>query len=80
MAGTDLPTLLARGNELKAELSLLIAEDDRWIPASGLRRVARDHFPKADLQFCTGGHLVQEVNPGLVAEAMRRMLLAAKMP
>ena len=73
MAGTDLPTLLARGDELKAELSLLIAEDDRWIPASGLRRVARDHFPKADLQFCTGGHLVQEVNPGLVAEAMRRM-------
>ena len=80
MAGTDLPTLLARGNELKAELSLLIAEDDRWIPASGLRRVARDHFPKADLQFCTGGHLVQEVNPGLVAEAMRHTLLAAKMP
>ena len=80
MAGTDLPTLLARGNELKAELSLLIAEDDRWIPASGLRRVARNHFPIANLQFCTGGHLVQEVNPGLVAEAMRRMLLAAKMP
>ena len=80
MAGTDLPTLLTRGNELKAELSLLIAEDDRWIPASGLRRVARNHFPIANLQFCTGGHLVQEVNPGLVAEAMRRMLLAAKMP
>jgi magnesium chelatase accessory protein len=74
MAGTDLPTLLARGHELQAELSLLIAEDDRWIPASGLRRVARDHFPKADLQFCTGGHLVQEVDPGLVARSMQQFL------
>jgi magnesium chelatase accessory protein len=74
MAGTDLPNLLARGHELQAELSLLIAEDDRWIPASGLRRVAREHFPKADLQFCTGGHLVQEVDPGLVARSMQQFL------
>jgi magnesium chelatase accessory protein len=80
MAGTDLPALLARGHDLTAELSLLIAEDDRWIPASGLRRVAHDHFPKADLQFCTRGHLVQEVDPGLVAGAMLDMLIAAKRP
>jgi magnesium chelatase accessory protein len=80
MAGTDLPALLARGHELQAELRLLIAEDDRWIPASGLRRVARDHFPKADLQFCTGGHLVQEVNPGLVATVVESMLLTPKTP
>ncbi|MGA1155567.1 MAG: alpha/beta fold hydrolase, partial [Burkholderiaceae bacterium] len=32
MAGTDLPALLARGHELTADLHLLIAEDDRWIP------------------------------------------------
>lgn len=80
MAGTDLPALLARGHDLTAELSLLIAEDDRWIPASGLRRVARDHFPKANLQFCSGGHLVQEVDPGLVAGVMLNMLIAAKRP
>ncbi|MEK9812825.1 MAG: alpha/beta hydrolase [Bordetella sp.] len=74
MAGTNLPALLERGHELQTQLSLLIAEDDRWIPASGLRRVARDHFPKADLQFCTGGHLVQEVSPGLVARAIQRLI------
>ena len=61
-------------------VSLLIAEDDRWIPASGLRRVARDHFPKADLQFCTGGHLVQEVNPRLVASFVESMALTPKTP
>jgi magnesium chelatase accessory protein len=63
MAGTDLPELLRRGPALTAALDLLIAEDDPWIPARALRTIAAEHFPKARLHFCQGGHLVHEADP-----------------
>lgn len=63
MAGTDLPELLRRGPALAAALDLLIAEDDPWIPARALRTIAAEHFPKARLHFCQGGHLVHEADP-----------------
>jgi len=70
MAGTDLPELLKRGPVLSAELDLLIAEDDPWIPARVLRSVAMNHFPKARLHFCNGGHLVHEADPGPLVKLM----------
>lgn len=70
MAGTDLPELLRRGPALTATLDLLIAEDDPWIPARALRGIAAEHFPKARLHFCQGGHLVHEADPRPLASLM----------
>ncbi len=68
MAATDLPALLSRAPTLRARLSLLIADDDRWIPAGALRRIATLHYPGAQVEHTTGGHLVQESRPRRVAE------------
>ena len=74
MAGTDLPTLLRQGKDLVTPLDLLIAEDDPWIPARALRGIAAEHFPKAQLHFCQGGHLAHEADPSVLAALMRQAL------
>jgi magnesium chelatase accessory protein len=68
MAATDLPALLSRAPTLRARLSLLIADDDRWIPARALRRIVALHYPRAQVEHATGGHLVQESRPRRVAD------------
>ena len=68
MAATDLPALLDRAPTLQSALTLLIAEDDRWIPSVPLQRIIDAHYPRASVVRCTGGHLVQEARPTLVAD------------
>jgi magnesium chelatase accessory protein len=77
MAGADLPALLRDARGLDAALTLVVGDNDRWVPERALCNVIRRAFPRAAVARWNGGHVLHEEYPERAAMFLREMLAAA---
>jgi len=70
MASWNLTALLKRLPHLKPHLTLIVAADDKLVPASDSKK-AVERIPNAELiEFKTGGHLLHEVSSKAIAQVV----------
>lgn len=66
MAHWGLPALMPRLADVRCPVTLLVARDDPWIPVRALAALHQQH-PAWAFRETTGGHLLPETSPALVA-------------
>ena len=69
MAHWGLAALMPRLADLSCPVTLLVARDDPWIPVRALEALHREH-PAWTWCETTGGHLLPETSPALVARVI----------
>lgn len=74
MAHWGLPALMPRLADVQCPVTLLVARDDPWIPIRSLEALHRQH-PAWTIRETTGGHLLPESCPTLVARVIAERCL-----
>jgi magnesium chelatase accessory protein len=68
MAATDLAELLRSAARYRGTLTLIAGSQDRWVPETSLRRIARQWLPAAHIERWDGGHVLHEEHPQRAAQ------------
>jgi magnesium chelatase accessory protein len=63
MAAADLPLLLEDAPRLQMPMTLVLGDQDTWVPLQPLLQVIERYLPQAQVQRWHAGHLLHEIEP-----------------
>ncbi|MEL6919777.1 MAG: alpha/beta fold hydrolase BchO [Pseudomonadota bacterium] len=80
MANWDLKPLRQRLPELTIPVELIVADDDKMVPARVSREASSEAEPVGLFATPSGGHLVHEIQPDIIAKRVDAMAATLKEP